>query len=79
MYTLFMSFSNTLENIVLSNPLTISISIITLAILFFILMPQELLNMTNILSLVTNGANDVICDSSIDISMTKIELLKRNY
>lgn len=68
-----------IENIVLSNPLTISISIITLAILFFILMPQELLNMTNILSLVTNGANDVICDSSIDISMTKIELLKINY
>ena len=54
-----------IENIVLSNYLTVTISIITLAILFFILMPQEVLNMTNILTLVTNGDNDITCDSFI--------------
>ena len=64
-YTVIKLDKYNIENIVLSNHLTISISIITLAILLFILIPQELLNMTNILTLVTNGANDILCDSCI--------------
>ena len=40
------------NNIVLSSSLTISISILTLIILLFILMPQEWLSMANILALI---------------------------
>lgn len=40
------------NNIVLSSPLTISISMLTLIILLFILMPQEWLSMANILALI---------------------------
>jgi len=40
------------NNIVLSNYLTISISIITILILIFIIVPQEFLNLSNILTLI---------------------------
>ena len=40
------------NNIILSSSVTISISVITLAILFFIIMPQEWLSLTNILALI---------------------------
>ena len=40
------------NNIILSSSLTISISILTLIILLFILMPQEWLSMANILALI---------------------------
>ena len=41
------------DNIVLSNTFSITISLLTLVILLFILNPQELLSLTNILSLLT--------------------------
>lgn len=41
-----------IENIVLSTSLTATISILTLTILFFILIPQEWLNLANILALI---------------------------
>jgi len=41
-----------LDNIVLSSSLTITISILTLIILLFMLMPQEWLSMANILALI---------------------------
>jgi len=41
-----------INNIILSNYLTLTISVITLIILVFILVPQEFLNMSNILTLV---------------------------
>jgi len=41
-----------IENIVLSSSLTTTISILTLTILFFILIPQEWLNLANILALI---------------------------
>lgn len=40
------------ENIKLSSSLTTTISVLTLIILFFILIPQEWLNMANILALI---------------------------
>jgi NADH-ubiquinone oxidoreductase chain 2 len=40
------------NNIVLSSSLTITVSVLTLIILFFMLIPNEFLNITNILSLI---------------------------
>jgi NADH-ubiquinone oxidoreductase chain 2 len=40
------------NNIVLSNYLTVTISIITILMLLFIIIPQEFLNLSNILTLI---------------------------
>lgn len=42
----------TIENIILSSSLTSLISVLTLIILFFLLIPNEWLKMTNILSII---------------------------
>jgi NADH-ubiquinone oxidoreductase chain 2 len=51
-YTVIKSGKYNINNIVLSNYLTITISTITILMLLFIIVPQEFLNMSNILTLV---------------------------
>jgi len=45
-------FRITKENIILSSTLSITISIITLILILFILIPEEVLNVTNVLTLI---------------------------
>jgi NADH-ubiquinone oxidoreductase chain 2 len=42
----------TKKNVILSSTLSITISIITLILILFILMPEEVLNVTNVLTLI---------------------------
>lgn len=60
-YTVVKLDKYNVNTIVLSNYLSICISIITMLITLFIFVPQELLNMTNILTLITYVTNDIIC------------------